>query len=237
MDAKHLGRVERRMPAEQALPDHGDHRRRYHDLRKIASGLAAGFRRARCRVRSARACRQDRATPLRDNRNRRCSETARPSATIRRTMSPRRVVTTSCAKVSRKTLERRANRSARRRRRGKPADQRHQRGPDQFLEQRLLVLEVQVDRALGDAGALGDVVEPCRGKSARDELIQRRIDDGLTPLRRARGAAGWRLGRAAFGNAGFGALAKAAFSPRRRLAGFDGALSAGVVRELVMSQI
>src|SRR5229473_778831 len=34
MDAEHLGRVERRMPAEQPLPDHRDNRRRNHDLRK-----------------------------------------------------------------------------------------------------------------------------------------------------------------------------------------------------------
>jgi len=44
---------------------------------------------------------------------------------------------------------------------------------------------MQVDRALGDASAFGDVVEPRRGKAARDEFIQRRVDDGLAPLRRA----------------------------------------------------
>jgi hypothetical protein len=40
------------------------------------------------------------------------------------------------------------------------------------------------------------------------------------------------FGDAACGNAVFGALTEAAFSPRRRSAGFDGALFRAVVREL-----
>ena len=91
-----------------------------------------------------------------------------------------------------KPFEHVAHRSAGRRRRLQPADQRHDRGPDQFLEHRFLVLEVQVDRALGDAGAPGDVVEPRRGKAARDEFIHRRLDDRRAPLGRALGAVGWR---------------------------------------------
>ena len=66
--------------------------------------------------------------------------------------------------------------------------QRHDRAADQFLEQRLLVLEVQIDRSLGDAGALGDVVEPGRGKALVDEFLERRLDDRLTPLGGAFGA-------------------------------------------------
>src|ERR1039458_5847120 len=102
-------------------------------------------------------------------------------------MSPRRVVTTSCAKVCAKP-----SRAARTDPPGGggAADQRHQRRPYQFLEQRFLVLEMQVDGALGDAGAFGDVVEPRRRKAARDEFVQRRLDDGLAALRRACRTAG-----------------------------------------------
>jgi hypothetical protein len=51
---------------------------------------------------------------------------------------------------------------------------------------------VQVDRALGDAGALGDVVDPRRGEAARDKLVECRLDDRRAPLRRALGAVGGR---------------------------------------------
>lgn len=41
MDTKHGDRVERRELSKQSLPDHGNHRRRHHDLRKILqAGLA-----------------------------------------------------------------------------------------------------------------------------------------------------------------------------------------------------
>src|SRR6266436_7169475 len=43
MDAEHLGRIQRRMAAEQALPDHCDDRRRDHDLRKARQALLADF--------------------------------------------------------------------------------------------------------------------------------------------------------------------------------------------------
>jgi hypothetical protein len=53
-----------------------------------------------------------------------------------------------------------------------------------------------------------------------------------------RSAARWaRLDGGAFGKAGFGALAKAAFPPRRRLAGFAGVLAAGIVRDLDIDTI
>ena len=59
------------------------------------------------------------------------------------------------------------------------ADQRREHGADQFLEQALLVAEVEIDRALGDAGALGHVVEPRRLEAAGGEFIERRGKDRL----------------------------------------------------------
>ena len=50
---------------------------------------------------------------------------------------------------------------------------------DQFLEQRLLVGKVKVDRALGDIGPLGHIIEPGCRKAARGKLIQRRCQDGI----------------------------------------------------------
>src|SRR4029079_4687177 len=64
---------------------------------------------------------------------------------------------------------------------------RHDHSAHQLLEHRFLVLEVQVDRALCDTGALGDVIEPRRGKAARDELLHRRFHDGRPTLGRTRG--------------------------------------------------
>ena len=55
-------------------------------------------------------------------------------------------------------LDDRAQREAGRKRKLDRADHRHHLGADQFLEQGLLVGEVQIDRALGDAGALGDIL-------------------------------------------------------------------------------
>jgi len=86
---------------------------------------------------------------------------------ISRTMSARGVDTISRMKVSATGLDRVADRSARRRWSGHPSDQRHDRGADQFLEHRFLVLEVQVDRPLGDPRPLGDVVKPGGGKAPR----------------------------------------------------------------------
>ena len=95
-----------------------------------------------------------------------------------------------------KPLHHVAHRCADGRRRVQPADdQRHDGGADQLLEHRFLVLEVQIDRALGDAGAFGDVVEPRRRKPARDELVHRRLDDRPAPLGRALGAVGCRRRR------------------------------------------
>ena len=57
-----------------------------------------------------------------------------------------------------------------------------------LLKQRLLVLEVEIDRALGDAGAPRHVVEPRGGKAARGEFVERRLQDCASPLRRLGGA-------------------------------------------------
>jgi hypothetical protein len=43
MDAKHRRGIERRVPAKQPLPDHGDHCRRHDDLRKIPQTLLFDF--------------------------------------------------------------------------------------------------------------------------------------------------------------------------------------------------
>ena len=49
----------------------------------------------------------------------------------------------------------------------------------QLLEQRLLVLEIEVERALGDAGPRGHVVEPRRLEAVLGEHGERRIEDRL----------------------------------------------------------
>ena len=59
------------------------------------------------------------------------------------------------------------------------ADQRREHGADQFLEQALLVAEVEIDGALGDAGALGHVVEAGRREAAGGELVERGGKDRL----------------------------------------------------------
>ena len=50
---------------------------------------------------------------------------------------------------------------------------------DQRLEQRFLVLEVEVERALGDAGAGRHVVEPGRLEAVLGEHARRRLEDRL----------------------------------------------------------
>jgi hypothetical protein len=45
------------------------------------------------------------------------------------------------------------------------------------LEQRGLVLEVEIDRSLRQAGAFSDIVEPGRGEALLDEQRQRRVED------------------------------------------------------------
>src|SRR5262249_17462133 len=53
----------------------------------------------------------------------------------------------------------------------------------QFLEQRLLVGEVKINRSLGDAGRARHVVEPRFRKAPRRELIERRRQDCLASCR------------------------------------------------------
>src|SRR6185437_7958210 len=64
-----------------------------------------------------------------------------------------------------------------------------------------LVVEVEIDRALGDAGARRDVVDTGRREAARAELVERRLHDrGAARLALggavARRLAGGRLGLA-----------------------------------------
>ena len=72
------------------------------------------------------------------------------------------------------------------RRRLDRAHQRAQHRAHEFLEQALLVAEVEVDRALGDAGAAGDVVEPGGGKASRGKLLERGGENGRAPFVPAR---------------------------------------------------
>ena len=184
------------MPAEQPLPDYGDNRRRNDDLRKARQALLPDFaaRNAQFdqRAHSGNAARNHLAVIEVGDARKPCTfgdDKSDDVATPRRYHFLREGLG--------KTLKRGTNRTAWRRRRGKTADQRHQCCPYQFLKQRLLVLEVQIDRAFGDAGAAGDVVEPRRGVPARDEFIHRRIDDGLATLRGACRPVGWMFGRRA----------------------------------------
>ena len=84
-----------------------------------------------------------------------------PSAMMRRSSSLRLVPSTSFCEHREERLERLQGRDVGRGR--DPAhvlqDRRHG-VAHQRLEQRLLVLEIEIERALGDAGARGHVVEP-----------------------------------------------------------------------------
>jgi hypothetical protein len=57
-------------------------------------------------------------------------------------------------------------------------DRRH-RAAHELLKQGLLVLEVEVERALGDARLRGDVVEPRRRVAARGKYAECGLEDGL----------------------------------------------------------
>ena len=56
--------------------------------------------------------------------------------------------------------------------------QRKQGLPHHFLEQVLLAVEIQIDGALADAGALGDVIELGGSEALLHERIKRSINDG-----------------------------------------------------------
>src|SRR6185437_399658 len=73
------------------------------------------------------------------------------------------------------------------------------------------VAKVEIDGALGDAGAFCNVVEPRRLEAARGELVERRGENGLAPrdalrlaLAGARRFGGWRGGGAWPGRIGRG---------------------------------
>ena len=51
-------------------------------------------------------------------------------------------------------------------------DQRHNAGTDDRLEQFFLAGEIEIQGALADARARGDLIEPGRGKTAFDEQIE-----------------------------------------------------------------
>ena len=70
----------------------------------------------------------------------------------------------------------------------KRADHRTDLKAHKLLKERFLVLEVEIDRALGDAGAPRHVVEPRGGKAAFGEFVERRLQDCASPLRRLGGA-------------------------------------------------
>ena len=67
------------------------------------------------------------------------------------------------------------------------ADHRAQRRAHQLLEQALLVAEVEINRALGDAGAARDIVEAGRSEARGGEFFERRREDRIPPLGLARG--------------------------------------------------
>ena len=54
--------------------------------------------------------------------------------------------------------------------------------PDHFAKELFLVGEVEVDRAFGDAGAVGDVLESGLGESALTENFEGGLDDLLGPV-------------------------------------------------------
>ena len=58
-------------------------------------------------------------------------------------------------------------------------DRRHQPFAHDGLEQLFLVLEIQIQRSLGDAGARGDIFQACTGIAALDEQLQRCGSDFL----------------------------------------------------------
>ena len=62
-----------------------------------------------------------------------------------------------------------------------PGEVRQQRLAHDRLEQLLLAVEVEVERALADAGAGGDVLDPGGGEAASGEALQRRSKDLLRP--------------------------------------------------------
>src|ERR1043165_5872046 len=69
----------------------------------------------------------------------------------------------------------------------------------EVLEQRFLVGEVEIDRALRDARALRHVVEPRAFVTARGKLLERRIEDRAAPRFGRGGAALARQGRGVTG--------------------------------------
>ena len=61
-------------------------------------------------------------------------------------------------------------------------DLRHDGVPHHLAKELFLVREVEIDGALGEAGALGDVLEPGGGEAALAEHRERGVEDLLRPL-------------------------------------------------------
>ena len=53
---------------------------------------------------------------------------------------------------------------------------------DHALEERELVVEVEIDRRLAEPGALGDVVQPRAGEALFDKEFERGLQDFLGPF-------------------------------------------------------
>ena len=136
-----------------------------------------------------------------------------PSAMIRRSSSLRSVPSTSRLEQRKERVERLQGRDV-----GGGGDPAHllQHGRDgvahQRLEQRLLVAEVEIERALGDARALRHVVEPGRLEAVRGEHRQRRGQDRLAPRLGRNLAGAGRLVRGCFGG-GLGRAGSRALDP------------------------
>ncbi len=167
MGAHQCAHVERREPLEQAVPHDREQRGRDQQLRKARQRIIRQLTAHPPRGSATRAMPAARARSPRGSRTRQAWESACPSVMISRITSLRRVPKIS--RTNRSTIISATARAGRSRdRRGLDgAHQRAQHRAHKFLEQALLVAEVEIDRALGDAGAARDVVEPGRRKAAR----------------------------------------------------------------------
>ena len=184
-----LAHVERREAAEQAVPQDRHEPGRDQQLRKARQRVVTQLT-ALDRAREQRPHRRDHARDHLVVIEFRQLGKARPSAMIRRITSLRRVPKISRTNRSTNALRRaaRTGMSALGVASIAPTSGTEHRAHE-LLEQALLVAEVEIDRAFGDAGAAGDVVEPRRRKTARRKFLKRGRKDGFAPLgasRRAR---------------------------------------------------
>ena len=164
MRAHQLADVERREPVEHAVPDQRDQRRRDQQLRKARERVARQFA-ARRRAAHDRAQRRGHAldhlviVELGELREPRAFGDDQPD----------HVLAAGAEDLAHEKVGDGFRDDARRQvgdlRGLDGADHRAQRRAHELLEQALLVAEVEIDRALGDAGAPGDVIEAGRGEA------------------------------------------------------------------------